>query len=436
MRATTLRVMSTPLELPGLSPDAAKHLVRATAAEEPRLIAQRRAFHANPELGWQEIETTATIVADLTDAGYDVISGPAFLGDVSRLGMSDDPIPGEGDTGCMATFDTGRPGPTVCMRVDIDALPILEAGGNHAPSAQGFSSKTPGVMHSCGHDGHTAIGLATARMLKPFLDTGRGRLKLLFQPAEEGGRGGRAVAEAGWMDDVDLFFAIHLGLGVPSDHAAFAVHGILANTRYDVLFTGRAAHAGKTPEGGRNALLAACQTVLGLHTLAQSSLPGIRVNVGLLQSGTAVNIVPDEARFTFEMRAQDTEDLQVLETRCCAFVEATAQAHGVDCVLSQGGCAAGHSNPARIADWAKEVNAATGAFATALPDFFFGASEDAATLAQRVARRGGTAGVFVLGADLADDHHTPNFDFDEGALVKSVLLCGGLVAAAMELETG
>jgi aminobenzoyl-glutamate utilization protein A len=426
--------MRTPLNLLSLNLGNTSSLRRASAAQNVKLIEQRRTFHALPELGWQEVQTTAAIVSDLTEAGYEVVSGPEFLGHVVRLGMSDNPIPGEGDTGCMALFDTGRPGPTVCMRVDIDALPISEAGGNHAPAAQGFASKNKGIMHACGHDGHAAIGLATARLLRPYLKTGIGRLKLLFQPAEEGGRGGRAVAEAGWMDDVELFFAIHLGLGAPSDSAAFAVHGILANARYDVLLKGRASHAGKTPEGGRSELVAACQAVLGLHTLAQSSKPGIRVNVGLMQAGTAVNIVPEEARFTFEMRAQETEDLEALEVRCCAFIQATAQAHGVECVLSPGGGAAGHSNPASIAEWAEGVNTTTGAFGNIMPDFFFGASEDAATLAHQVTQRGGTAGIFVLGADLADDHHTPHFDFDEGALAKSVLLCGGLIASAMQLR--
>ncbi len=182
-----------------IDPTLARLLSAAAQQDEPALIAQRRGFHANPELGWQEIETTATIVTELSGAGYDVVSGPAFLGDVPRPGLSETPIPGEGDTGCIALFDTGRPGPTVCMRVDIDALPITEAGGNHAPAAQGFGSGNPGTMHSCGHDGHAAIGLATARLIRPHLQSGRGRLKLLFQPAEEGGRGGRAVAEpAGW----------------------------------------------------------------------------------------------------------------------------------------------------------------------------------------------------------------------------------------------
>lgn len=414
-----------------LSLDLLDRLRQSAESEDAQLIADRRRFHANPELGWQEIETTAAIVQDLARSGYQVVSGAEFLGDVERLGLSENPIPGEGDTGCIAIYDTGRPGPTVCMRVDIDALPIQEAKGNHAPAAQGFASGNPGVMHSCGHDGHSAIGLAVARIVKPLLSNGRGKLKLLFQPAEEGGRGARAVVDAGWMDDVDLFFAIHLGLGVPSDSVAFAVHGVLANARYDVCLTGQAAHAGKSPEAGRNALLAACQISLGLHALAQSSRPGMRLNVGLLKAGTAVNIVPDEARLTFEMRAQETADLQAFELRCKDFVEATARAYGVECSLVPGGGADGYANPDDIVDWAQGVNSATGAFGTMLPDLFFGASEDAATLATRVVARGGRGGIFVLGADLADDHHTPSFDFDEKALGKSALLCAGLIASAM-----
>lgn len=416
-----------------IAPDLLTALRQEAEDLQPWLVARRRQFHQTPELGWQEIETTAQIVADLAEAGYDTVSGHDFLGEVPRAGMSEDPIPGEGDTGCIAIYDTGRPGPTVCLRVDIDALPITEAGGNHAPAAGGYASNRAGVMHSCGHDGHTAIGLGTARLLRPWLAGGRGRLKLLFQPAEEGGRGGRAVAEAGWMDDVDLFVAIHLGLRVPSGSAAFAVDGFLANTRYRVTLRGQAAHAGKTPEGGRNALLAACQMVPALHGFAQSSRPGIRVNVGVLQAGTAVNIVPDSAAFEFEMRAGDSDDLAALDRRCRTLIEATATAHGVECDLAPMGGAEAWSNPAEVARWGEAVNASCGAFEVALPDFFFGASEDATTLARRVAARGGQGGIFVLGADLADDHHTPRFDFDEAALSRSVLLTSSLIASAMGL---
>ena len=287
-------------------------------------------------------------------------------------------------------------------------------------------------MHACGHDGHAAISLAVARMIKPMLETARGKLQLLFRRAEEGGCGGRAVADAGWMDDVDLFYAIHLGLGVRSDTANFAVHGLLANARYDPHLTGRAAYAGKASETGRSALQAACQIALGLHTMAQSSRPQIRVNVRQPAAGTAVNIVPVEARLSFEMRAEDTADLHAFEARSLYFVAATAQAHGMDCRPDPGSGADSYANPSDIASLATQVNAATQASATVLPALAFEASEDAATPARRAVARGGHVGIFALGADLADDHHTPYFDFDENALTKPALLCAGLIASALD----
>ena len=97
-------------------------------------------------------------------------------------------------------------------------------------------------------------------------------------------------------------------------------------------------------------------------------------------------------------------------------------------------CNKADSNPASLAEWAEGVNTTIGALANIMPDFFFGASEDAATLAYQVTQRGGTTGIFVLGADLADDHHTSHFDFDEGALAKSVLMRGELITSAMQLR--
>jgi len=236
------------------------------------------------------------------------------------------------------------------------------------------------------------------------------------------------------MDDVDVFFAIHLGLGVPSGALAAEVDGFLANRRYTVELTGQASHAGKTPERGRNTLLAACAIVPALHALAQSSRPGIRVNVGILQAGTAVNIIPERAMFDFEMRAGESGELDALEKRCRQVIEGTAAAHGVECDMALGGGAESWSNPAGMAARAARVNGATGAFERLLPPFFFGASEDATTLARRVADRGGQAAIFVLGADLADEHHTPHFDFDEGALGRGVLLSAGLIAEALGLQ--
>lgn len=401
---------------------------------QPWLVELRRYFHRHPELGWQELETTNRIAAELSELGYDVVAGRDFLGKVARLGLSSAPIPGEGDTGCIAIFDTGRPGPTVCLRVDIDALPIAEAETGHAAAEGGWASAVKGVMHSCGHDGHIAIGLGIARLLRPLLSGGCGKLKILFQPAEEGGRGAASVVEAGWMDDVDLFLAVHLGLGVPSGTVALGVEGFLASRKYTVELTGRASHAGKTPEAGRNALLAACQMVPGLHSLAQSSASGVRVNVGILEAGKAANIIPEHARFAFEIRAAENETLEALDVRCRKMIEGTAQAHEIGSRMTLRGKSDAWRNPDDLVDWAEQVNDALGAFPTALAGHPFGASEDATSLAKAVEARGGRAGIIVLGSDLAGDHHTPTFDFDEDALWRGVQLMAGLVGAAMGIS--
>lgn len=394
------------------------------------LVRTRRDYHARPEVGWQEVETTQTIAAELESLGYKVTAGAAFLGDAERLAMADEPIPGEGDTGCIGIYETGRPGPVVCLRVDIDALPIHEAGGNHAPAAGGWASRHAGVMHACGHDGHIAIGLGVARVLRPLLDELGGTLKLLFQPAEEGGRGGNAVRQAGWVDDVDLLLAVHLGLGLPTGTLATDVFGFLATRKYRVRLTGRPAHAGVAPEEGRNALIGACQAVLGLHALAQSSRPAIRLNVGTMAAGRSLNIVADIARFDFEMRAIEGEDLDTLETRCLRLVNGTAQAHELEVSYEPRGTADSWTNSPGAPEWAVAVNEALAAFPRTIGRFDFRAGEDVTNLARRVAERGGEAAIYVVGADIADGHHTPHFDFDEDVLPRAVLfLAGGLAAA-------
>jgi aminobenzoyl-glutamate utilization protein A len=409
------------------------HLKDGVHALKDWLVDTRRSFHRHPELGWQEIETTKRIVAELSKLGYDVVSGEEMLRDAERLGVDANRVPGEGNTGCIAIHDCGRPGPTICLRVDIDALPIREAAANHRPAAQGWASASDGVMHACGHDGHITIGLGVARVLRPLLEKAVGKLMILFQPAEEGGRGARAVTDAGWMDNVDLFLAVHIGLGVPSGTVALGVEDFLATRKYTVMLTGRAAHAGKSPERGRSALLAACQATLGLHSLAQSSEPNIRVNVGALNSGVSANIVPEKAVLDFEIRASDNEALDALDKRCRTMIESTAAAYEVESAIALRGEAAAWRNRDDVVNWARKVNDSVAAFPTAITGFSFGASEDATILAGAVAAQAGMAGIFVLGSDLSDGHHTPHFDFDESVLPRGVLLLSALVAGALQM---
>ncbi len=146
------------------------------------------------------------------------------------------------------------------------------------------------MMHACGHDGHTAIGLGLAHTLKQFESGLHGVIKLIFQPAEEGTRGARAMVDAGVVDDVDYFTAVHIGTGVPAGTVVCGSDNFMATTKFDAHFTGTAAHAGAKPEDGHNALLAAAQATLALHAIAPHSEGASRVNVGVCRQEAVVTL--------------------------------------------------------------------------------------------------------------------------------------------------
>ena len=286
-------------------------------------------------------------------------------------------------------------------------------------------------MHACAHDGHVAIGLAVAKLIASRAATLRGRFRLLFQPAEEGTRGAASVVAAGWLRDVDVLLGYHIGMGVPSGTVALGIRGFLATQKYKVRLTGRSAHAGIAPEQGRNALVGACQIVLGLQALAQSSRPGIRVNVGTIRSGDALNVIPAAAELGFELRAGAQADLEGLARRAQDAIGGIAQAYDLQHEIELVGEAADWTNPSEVAHWAGLVAEAVDVFPARLMDFNFGASEDATLMLRAVAAQGGFGGYFVLGSDLASPHHTPNFDFDEEVLWTGAAFMSALAFSAL-----
>ena len=405
-----------------------RELALSARALQPDLEADRRHLHAHPELGWEEAETTAFVAKRLGQLGYTVRIGPDFLGAAPRLGESANAV---AETGLVAELEGTGPGATVAVRVDLDALPILEASQGHRPAAQDWASRRPGVMHACAHDGHIAIALGVARLIAERAGAFGGRFRLLFQPAEEGTRGARSIVTAGWLRDVDVLLGYHIGMGVPTGTVALGTRGFLATRKYGLRLSGRPAHAGNAPEQGRNALAGACHIVLGLQALAQSSRPGIRLNVGTLQSGTALNVIPETAKLGFELRAGAQPDLDALAERAIAFIEGTARAHGLRHEIDLIGEAADWANPSEVAEWARSVSLGTEVFESRLMDHDFGASEDATLMLRAVADQGGKAGYFVLGSDLAAPHHTSRFDFDENVLWSGAAFVGALALSAL-----
>lgn len=194
----------------------------------PQLIKWRREFHQYPELGFMEYVTTYKLAKELQQLGFQIHIGREAMDGVSRLGLPDEDqlaeqekqareagVPEDwlahmqgGFTGVVAVWDTGKSGDHVGFRFDIDALPIQEAAEEtHLPSRENFSSDNAQTMHACGHDGHMTIGLGVASFIAAHHEQLSGKFTLLFQPAEEGGRGARAMVEKGWLDDVDFFYS-------------------------------------------------------------------------------------------------------------------------------------------------------------------------------------------------------------------------------------
>ena len=404
-----------------------QRLVASAHRLQPALVADRRYLHARPELGWEESATTAFVARRLTEMGYAVRVGSDFLGGAQRLGQS---ALSTAETGCVAEMNGALPGPTVVIRIDLDALPITEAADGR-PAVEGWTSQRSGIMHACGHDGHIAIGLGVAQLLAERAGEFAGRLRLLFQPAEEGARGARSVVEAGWLEGADVLLGFHIGLGVPTGSLALGVQGFLASKKFRLRLTGRPAHAGNAPEQGRNALIGACQIVLALQSLAQSSRPNVRVNVGVMNAGRALNVVPENAELAFELRAGAQHDLDALVERAAEVVEGIARAHGLQHAINLIGEAAAWANPPEMAGWAREVAQRADLFTNHLMQHEFGASEDATLMLRAVADRGGLGGYFVLGSDLASGHHTANFDFDEGVLSSGAAFISALALSAL-----
>ncbi len=198
-----------------------------------------------------------------------------------------------GFTGALAVLEQGE-GPTVALRVDIDALPIPESeADDHLPAAEGFRSENEGFMHACGHDAHATIGLG---VLDAVIDSDfEGTFKLFFQPSEEQVAGGKAVAEGGHLDDVDYLLALHVGLDHPTGEVVCGIDGFLAVSALRGDFTGETAHAGGHPAQGRDAVQALATAVQNLHAIRRHGAAQ-RVSTPGLSRAAQQRFCPTEER--------------------------------------------------------------------------------------------------------------------------------------------
>ena len=354
----------------------------------------RRHLHAIPEIGFQEYKTSKYLYEELEKMGYQPLKIT--------------------ETGIAVYLDFHKE-KTLAFRSDIDALEIDEETG------VSFKSTHQGKMHACGHDGHTAIGLGLAHTLKQFESGLHGVIKLIFQPAEEGTRGARAMVDAGVVDDVDYFTAVHIGTGVPAGTVVCGSDNFMATTKFDAHFTGTAAHAGAKPEDGHNALLAAAQATLALHAIAPHSEGASRVNVGVMQAGSGRNVVPASALLKVETRGASDVINQYVFDRAQQAIQGAATMYGVGVETRLMGAATASSPSPQWVAWLQSQAAQVAGVNPAIERVEAPAgSEDATLMMARVQQHQGQASYVVFGTQLAAGHHNEKFDFDEQVLAIAV----------------
>ncbi|QHM73802.1 amidohydrolase [Mixta intestinalis] len=422
------------------------------SVDAQKLIEWRRTFHQFPEPGWEEFVTTGTLISLLRDMGLEVKTGPAMIRRESILGRNEAQVARaienarqygissallnemDGLTGCMALLDSGKPGPTFGFRFDIDCVYVQESSeACHFPQQQGFQSRRPGLMHACGHDGHTAIGLGVAAWLVANRDALCGKYKLIFQPAEEGVRGARPVSDSGVLDDVDYFMALHLGCNLKKGEVLLDPQDFLCTTKLDIYFNGEPAHAGADPEKGHNALAGACLAASQILAAPRHSAGMSRVNVGVLRAGEGRNVIPASAEMQIEVRGQTaaiTEYLVDYVDRC---VQGAALVHQLSASIEKTGEAVDFRNDRQMIDMMQQVIDKHEELSSV--SACMGGSEDASLMVRRVQQHGGKALYFIVGADQPAGHHKAEFDIAEEALSVGLMLFTEGVQSILAAET-
>jgi aminobenzoyl-glutamate utilization protein A len=409
----------------------------------------RRDLHQHPEVGWTEYRTTFLLGEELTSLGFRLSLGKDALVSDERMGVPSDDVLSVaekgaleegvpeswiekmkgGHTGLVAQWDTGREGPHIALRFDIDALPIVESTQDtHFPQQEGFRSIHNGSMHSCAHDGHATIGIGLARFIQHFQDELNGRFTLLFQPAEEGSRGAKSMVEKGWLDDINYFMTGHIG--IKSLHIGDVVattSGFLATSKINVTFRGKSAHAGVEPQEGNNALLAAAAASLHLHGISRHSDGATRINVGKLVAGNGRNIIADTGRIELETRGETTELNQYMVKEAKRIIQSVADLYHVQAELEVVGEGIGAESDQLWISLVEKACEPSKNIKRIIPHIEAGGSEDATYMMNRVQDKGGKATYMVFGTPLASGHHHPQFDYDEDVLGIAVETLGRLI---------
>ncbi|MGN1413818.1 MAG: amidohydrolase [Anaerovoracaceae bacterium] len=410
----------------------------------------RREFHKYPENGWREIRTSARIAEILTDMGYTCLMGPDVvnvdsvihlvrpdeeeLAAIKKRAVEQGADPAfveqtRGIPGVIAELDTGKEGPVTAFRFDIDCLPYDEPKKEgYRPYDENYASCNPESVHACGHDAHTAMGLGIAEGILHKKDAYRGKIRLIFQPAEETFCGALSIVEKGHLDDVDNFLALHVALSaenkpLPSHTIACGCKDFLSDRQLDVTFHGRAAHPCGASQEGKNALLAACSAALNLHAIAPHEQGLTRVNVGELRAGIAPNTIAPNAFMVVEYRGETPDICAYLEERVFDILDGSAKAYGMEYTYEDyGEVPSGKSDDAMM-DVVRRAAVKVPWFEKIYFEGNVGGTDDAAVMMTRVQKNGGKGTYIGIGTNTTQPVHNAEFDIDEDCIDAAIDLC-------------
>ncbi|HSG41675.1 MAG TPA: amidohydrolase [Anaerolineales bacterium] len=374
----------------------------------------RRDFHMHPELGFQEIRTGSIVAKELEALDIEVTKGI-------------------GKTGVVGMLEGAKPGPTLLLRFDMDALPINEETGAE------YASQTPNVMHACGHDGHTAIGLTVAKILNEHKKDLAGNIKFCFQPSEEGTNGeeiggAQMMIHDGVLDSpkVDMTLSLHLWNEKPLGWVGVAQGPVMAGAEeFKVKIIGKGGH-GAIPNQTVDPVVAAANVVTALQSIVSRNVGPLEtavVSITTIHGGSAFNVIPQEVTLEGTIRTFDKQVRQKVLKRFEQIVQGMGESMGCHVEIHMKQIAPAVINDNVIVQ--KVQQTAQGIFPESTLDtsgYTTMAAEDMAFMHEKV-----PGCYFFIGSNdssrnLDYGHHHPKFDFDEEALVRGVALMASAAA--------
>ena len=367
----------------------------------------RRDIHREPELGFDTKKTAEKVLAALDGLPLKIETGVA-------------------ENGIVATLNGGGDGPTIALRADMDALPI------HEETGLPFASGTDGKMHACGHDGHTSMLVGAVKTLSGMRERLNGEIKFVFQPAEEGGGGGRVMVEEGVAEGVDQIFALHLWPGLPFGTVATKAGPIMAAAdKFEMEIKGTGGH-GAMPHLSADAVVIAAQVATALQTIVSREVDPVQpavVTIGEIGAGTAFNIIPETARMGGTVRTIDDDLRHRIPERMEELAKGVARGMRADAELDYTFSYPVTRNDPEAAALALKVAGSLFGEARAVelahPSM---GGEDFAFFLQKL------PGAYIwLGIGDVSGLHTPQFAFDEEILPQGAAL---LTAIALEALSG